>query len=491
MRADAPDAVSLDAAPDGYTILHSPRDDGRRGGGLAVIFRQTCDVTPIVISQAVTSFELQACKLSVSGKQFTVLNIYRPPATDIDTFVEELPAVIDELFDVGGRLVLLGDFNCPGSSSVTVDDRLTAALSEVGMHVVNGEPTRYNVRSGVDNLLDLIVESEDDPCLHTIKTLSQTFTDHRLVVGRLRLRRPRVPVISFNYRNIKNFDAVAFGRRLTSSSLVTSPSADPDECLEVFDNDVRAALDDVAPVKCYTRRRSQLANKWLTPEATAAKRTSRRLERKFYRERSTTNHAAFLAARTAASELVTRSRTLYVANEVAASADNPRSLWRTVNRLLHPGGTLCRYGGRTDLDVVNGFSAFCREKLLCISSRVERTLASWFLPVTLDPPPSVSDVVLTDFGEVTADEVASVVRKLSNKSSPLDLLPTSLLKLCIPEVMTMIANMANASFSSGRFPARMKIGQITPLLKKPGLDEADNKNFRPITYLSTVSKLLE
>jgi len=103
----------------------------------------------------------------------------------------------------------------------------------------------------------------------------------------------------------------------------------------------------------------------------------------------------------------------------------------------------------------------------------------------------VSDVILTDFGEVTADEVANAVRKLPNKSSPLDLLPTSLLKLCIPEVMTIIANMANASFSSGRFPAKMKIGQITPLLKKPGLDEADNKNFRPITNLSTVSKLLE
>ena len=96
-----------------------------------------------------------------------------------------------------------------------------------------------------------------------------------------------------------------------------------------------------------------------------------------------------------------------------------------VNHLLHPGGTLCRYGGRTDLDVVNGFSAFCREKLLCISSRVERTLASWFLPVTLDPPPSVSDVILTDLGEVTAEEVANAVRKLPNKSSPRDLLPTS------------------------------------------------------------------
>ena len=37
----------------------------------------------------------------------------------------------------------------------------------------------------------------------------------------------------------------------------------------------------------------------------------------------------------------------------------------------------------------------------------------------------------------------------------------------------------------------MKIGEITQLLKKAGLDAADDSNFRPITNLSTMSKLLE
>jgi len=55
----------------------------------------------------------------------------------------------------------------------------------------------------------------------------------------------------------------------------------------------------------------------------------------------------------------------------------------------------------------------------------------------------------------------------------------------------MITNLANASFNSGRFPAQIKLGQITPLLKKAGLDAADDSNFRPITNLSTMSKLLE
>jgi len=47
------------------------------------------------------------------------------------------------------------------------------------------------------------------------------------------------------------------------------------------------------------------------------------------------------------------------------------------------------------------------------------------------------------------------------------------------------------SFNSGRFPAKLKLGQITPLLKKAGLDAPDDCNFRPISNLPTMSKLLE
>jgi hypothetical protein len=47
------------------------------------------------------------------------------------------------------------------------------------------------------------------------------------------------------------------------------------------------------------------------------------------------------------------------------------------------------------------------------------------------------------------------------------------------------------SFSSGQFPARLKHAIITPVIKKVGLDNEDLKNFRPISNLSVVSKLIE
>ena len=55
----------------------------------------------------------------------------------------------------------------------------------------------------------------------------------------------------------------------------------------------------------------------------------------------------------------------------------------------------------------------------------------------------------------------------------------------------MIINVANSSFRTATFQQSIKKSQLTPLLKKPGLDTTDFKNFRPITNLTTISNINE
>ena len=113
--------------------------------------------------------------------------------------------------------------------------------------------------------------------------------------------------------------------------------------------------------------------------------------------------------------------------------------------------------------------------------------------IVADPLPCVNDRSLAELCTVTDDEVEAAIKKLPNKSSPPDVLPISLLKLCLPEIVSMITNIANASFNnnSGRFPAKLKLGQTTPLLKKAGLDVTDDCNFRPIYNLPTSQNYLK
>jgi len=54
-----------------------------------------------------------------------------------------------------------------------------------------------------------------------------------------------------------------------------------------------------------------------------------------------------------------------------------------------------------------------------------------------------------------------------------------------------IARLANLSLQTGKFPARYKRAQVLPLLKKAGLGSLQPANYRPISNLPTVSKVLE
>jgi len=77
------------------------------------------------------------------------------------------------------------------------------------------------------------------------------------------------------------------------------------------------------------------------------------------------------------------------------------------------------------------------------------------------------------------------------KSSPLDVLPTSLIKSCRSSFAHIVARLANLSFEHATFPAKFKIAQVSPLLKKQGLDTRDPSSYRPISNLNMVSKVIE
>ncbi len=95
------------------------------------------------------------------------------------------------------------------------------------------------------------------------------------------------------------------------------------------------------------------------------------------------------------------------------------------------------------------------------------------------------------FDPVEPIEVERIIQRLQPKTSPLDIVPIAVFKQCKTELSVVIAHLANLSFASGRFPTIWKKGLVTPLLKKTGLDVNDLKNFRPITNLSTISKIIE
>ena len=99
---------------------------------------------------------------------------------------------------------------------------------------------------------------------------------------------------------------------------------------------------------------------------------------------------------------------------------------------------------------------------------------------------SFSGTPLSTFMDATEIEIRNIIKLSPAKSCELDPLPTWLLKECIAELVPTITDIVNMSLRDSLMPTF-----IRPLLKKTGLDSDILKNFRPVSNLTFISKVIE
>ena len=111
------------------------------------------------------------------------------------------------------------------------------------------------------------------------------------------------------------------------------------------------------------------------------------------------------------------------------------------------------------------------------------------VPATTKLPPSSES--FDTFREYSEDEVRQIISSTKPKSCSLDPIPTTILVECISDLLPFVTAMCNSSLREGCLPRSQRHAVVTPILKKPGLDPDDAKNYRPISNLSYMSKLVE
>ena len=78
--------------------------------------------------------------------------------------------------------------------------------------------------------------------------------------------------------------------------------------------------------------------------------------------------------------------------------------------------------------------------------------------------------------------------EISGNSHPI---PGCITKDCFAIVSLVITRIVNLSMESGILPADLKVGSVEPLVKKQSLRPDKLNNFRPISNLSFLLKVVE
>ena len=109
------------------------------------------------------------------------------------------------------------------------------------------------------------------------------------------------------------------------------------------------------------------------------------------------------------------------------------------------------------------FSEFFIDKIRTLKD--PHKILPFFCP-TDTPALPFAGIPLDIFHVVISPAVLNLITKSSSQPSPVDFLPTSLLKSRSSVFSEIISNLANISISEGKFPSRFRLAQITPLLKR-------------------------
>jgi len=92
---------------------------------------------------------------------------------------------------------------------------------------------------------------------------------------------------------------------------------------------------------------------------------------------------------------------------------------------------------------------------------------------------------------VTSEEVDKLISAALNKTCQLDPAPTWLVKDMRRLLSPFISLLFSKSLTTGCFPQQFKEAVVRPLLEKTGPDTSELKNYRPISNLPFLSKLLQ
>ena len=308
-------------------------------------------------------------------------------------------------------------------------------------------------------------------------------SDHKLIVCRFHMISPppSSEKTTITGRNIRSID-----HSMLAASIQASPLSDLDELsstdnlVAMYNDTLTSLLDSLAPV----RTRLVPANRtcpWFTPELRQLKAAGRRLERLYKKPGLTIHSMLYTEHIQTYRDALNAARSNYYSSLITSSVSRPKTLFRTVDKLLKPPVTACP---KTP-EQCQAFLHFFDDKI----SQIYHSFNPNAISLSSSPPslgPQLSHFTATDSLTIT-----DIITKSNSSSCQLDPAPTPLLKACSTSLSEPITLIVNTCLNSGVVPAALKTAAVTPILKKPDSDPTSLINYRPISNLPFLAKVLE
>ncbi|CAB3987917.1 Hypothetical predicted protein, partial [Paramuricea clavata] len=231
---------------------------------------------------------------------------------------------------------------------------------------------------------------------------------------------------------------------------------------------------------------------WYNQEIAEAKRKRRRAERVWRRSGSAEDLLVFKRLKNHVTYISNKARKQFYVNFINEQDGDQRKLFKATKALLLPKSDLFFPDYHNNTALANHIGSYFHRKVINIREELDVAHASHDERVRVidDPEFNTEHDRLSNFKELTQEDVHQLIRASTKKTCMLDPMPTSLLTNCLEEILPVITSMINSSLSLGYVPTEWKAALVDPRLKKPGYN-VSFPNLRPVSNLQFVAKLTE
>ena len=260
--------------------------------------------------------------------------------------------------------------------------------------------------------------------------------------------------------------------------------------MDNYDTVLASLLDLHAPLKSNNVTCRDL-QPWMSEEILSVKREKRKSERTWRKTKLTVHLEIFRALCLKLKTLIHVAKEKCFKKQISDCGGDQKQLFGIVNSILGRGKQIV-YPQHTDsLTLASLFNNYFVTKIADIRKEfpcIELDAAQMSTP---DFNVHNSHATLSDFTPTTNDEVQQLLSKMNKTTCKLDPFCTSIIMQHSPYFIHVYVHIINLCLSSGNFPTRFKSAVVKPLIKKPTLDCKVLKNYRPISNLPFLSKLIE
>lgn len=473
-----------------YT-MYSELRTAKKGGGIIIYVHKS--VTFTRKTAYTCNFECVIGEILTSDNSLVgMCAVYRPPSLCKNQFITELSNIMCK-YPLNKNYILLGDVNIDLKTPNTTVNSYLNKMYELGLECGISQYTRIEkkldkiTKSCIDHIFMRDIDTNKNRCVRTA-VINNALADH-FITG-LSITDNSKNVNGKQYKYITKLDNDKVRKNLENVDWNQALNyQNPNDILNFITENFNNVYDNSRiEIKINTGKRKQCA--WNCNSITKMCKKRDELFAIWKKnECNLENRILYNRYRNKTNKHINKMRNNYTKKTICENFRNPKKMWEVINKLC---GRIVKsiddtitkaFKNNQIYNITNRFAEEFQNNVKNICNPCSRPLLNEEtyinVPNTCMRIKKISDRV-----------VQAIIKNLNDKKSPgSDGIRAWDIKSINSKITPAITHLINACITTSIYPNDLKLGIIRPVHKKGSF--TDINNYRPITILSCIDKIVE